>query len=284
MAPLKFEEKIKEKLEQRAIKPSDNSWEQLVAQLDDVQYKKKGIKRRWWYTIAAIFIGVLIMTSIMINQDPASKQRDTQFVDNSEEIIKNDDIQVVLDKNKPEKIIKDNNQTIVENSHKKVNKEDKNVEKENRIVTNDDATIITSSSSLKNIEPKDSIPKLSYGNQQYNTAKLVENNKETGTIREKVLPVDSLMIEDKVANVVAQIKELQKNKAQVTDEEINQLLLKAQREITTKKIFQSSNEVSASALLQDVENELDETFKQRVFEALKTGFQKVKTAVVERDN
>ncbi|WP_282080852.1 hypothetical protein [Aquimarina algiphila] len=278
MAPLKFEEKIKEKLEQRAIKPSDNSWEQLAAQLDDIQHQKKGSKRVWWYTIAAIFVGVLVMTSIVMNQDPTSKQRDNQFVDNSEEIIKNDNVQVVLDNNTSEKSIKNNDKTVIENVDEEVIKE--NIKKEDIVVVNHSAIKNTS----KSVEPIKSMSKAIDDNPQYDVVKLAENDKGTTTIREEVLPIDSLIIEDKVANVIAQIQELQKNNAQVTDEEIDQLLLKAQREITTKKIFQPSNEVSASALLQDVENELDETFKQRVFEALKTGFEKVKTAVVERDN
>lgn len=45
MAPLKFEEKMKEKLEQRAIKPSSDSWERLTTQLDSARKQKKESKK-----------------------------------------------------------------------------------------------------------------------------------------------------------------------------------------------------------------------------------------------
>ncbi|WP_024770690.1 hypothetical protein [Aquimarina macrocephali] len=268
MAPLKFEEKMKEKLEQRAIQPSSDSWEQLTTQLDSVKKQKKESKKIQWYSIAAIFVGVLILTSILMNQNPASKQNNIQFVDNSNEIIKKENTEVVKNKDTKQKVIEKNNSKVFE---------------ENPISNN----TVTSSLKKKNVTSEiimheGMTAKKMLGNRDYDT-ELAENDKNANTIKNKISPVDSLIIEDKVAGVVAQIQELQKNNAQVTDDEINRLLLKAQREISTAKILKSST-VSASTLLQDVEAELDETFKQRVFEALKTGFQKVKTAVVERDN
>ena len=82
---------------------------------------------------------------------------------------------------------------------------------------------------------------------------------------------------------MAKVKELEKNNIAVSEDEIDQLLMQAQHEITTEKMLESGA-ISASTLLQEVEQELDETFKQRVFDALKSGFQKVKTAVVQRKN
>lgn len=38
------------------------------------------------------------------------------------------------------------------------------------------------------------------------------------------------------------------------------------------------------ALLNEVETELDENFRERVFDALKTSLYKLKTAVAQRDN
>ncbi|WP_074408478.1 hypothetical protein [Aquimarina megaterium] len=272
MAPLKFEEKMKEKLEQRAIKPSSDSWERLTTQLDSARKQKKESKKIQWYGVAAIFVGILILTSILMNQNPISEQDNTQFVDNNNEIIKNENTEVVENKDTQQKVIEKSNSKAFE---------------ENPISNN----IVTSSLKKENLKKKnvaseiiheDKTAKKMLGNRNYDT-ELAENDKNANTIKNKILPVDSLIIEDKVAGVVAKIQELQKNNTQVTDDEINRLLLKAQREISTEKILKSST-VSASNLLEDVEAELDETFKQRVFEALKTGFQKVKTAVVERDN
>ncbi|WP_109851611.1 hypothetical protein [Aquimarina sp. AU58] len=276
MAPLKFEEKMKDKLEQRAIQPSGDSWERLTAQLDSAKKQKKENKKIQWYGIAAIFVGVLVLTSILMNQNPVSEQNNIQFVDNSNKIIKNESIEVVKNKDVQQKNIEKSNSKIVEEnsiSNKVVTpslkKENKNLKKKN----------ISSEITMS----RDKTAKKMLENREYDTG-LAENDKNANRIKNKALPVDSLIIEDKVvAGVVAQIQELQKKNTQVTDDEINALLLEAQREISTAKILKSST-VSASNLLQDVEAELDETFKQRVFEALKTGFQKVKTAVVERNN
>ncbi len=275
MAPLKFEEKMKEKLEQRAIKPSENSWEQLANQLDDIEHQKKGFKKIWWYGIAAIFIGTLMMIPIFQNNNPASDQDNNQFVDVNHKDIKQNHADVVSDKNpelkeeitsidKPEN---KNTEAIVLEQKNSIPKKTNNLvtttfDKENFL--NENTEISTKSSAITIVKNDDE-------------ANEIEQSKET------TLSAKSEIIDDKIANVVAQIEDLQKNNIEVTDEEIDRLLRKAQREITAEKILKS-NTVSASALLQDVEQELDETFKQRVFEALKTGFQKVKTAVVEREN
>ena len=97
------------------------------------------------------------------------------------------------------------------------------------------------------------------------------------------MELDKGVIDNKISDIVAQVEQLEQKNKVVTDEEIEALLLKAQHEITTQQILQS-NTVNASALLLDVESELDESFKDRVFEALKTGFEKLKTTVAERDN
>ncbi|MBD0832865.1 hypothetical protein [Aestuariibaculum sediminum] len=96
----------------------------------------------------------------------------------------------------------------------------------------------------------------------------------------------TVSIEDqKVKEVVAQINELKKLNKEVTDEEIEMLLLEAQRSIHAQKIMQqSSGMASADVLLMEVETELDQSFRNKVFEAIKSSFGTVKTAVVQRNN
>ncbi|MDY8136488.1 hypothetical protein [Aquimarina sp. 2201CG5-10] len=277
MAPLKFEDKMKEKLEQRAIQPSKDSWERLSSQLDEHQNQKKGDRKFWRYAVAASIVGILIITSIFFNDNQTPVEENKQFVD-------------VNDREHKEKV---NNTDIVESE----NRNQKNKEAKQESLFNEE--LITKNEIKNNPVNQISennttrIKKNNSDSKKSNTSKVVEE-KETiiaestkeASINANQEPeknlIDAKMIEDKVANVVAQVEELQKNNIEVTDEEINRMLLDAQREITTKKILKS-NTVSASALLQDVEEELDETFKNRVFEALKTGFQKVRTAVAERN-
>jgi len=95
-----------------------------------------------------------------------------------------------------------------------------------------------------------------------------------------------LSFEDqKVKDVVAQIQQLQKDNKEVTTEEIDALLELAHKEITIQKLYnEATNKVDANALLQSVEDDLEQSFRAKVFDAIKSGYESVKTAVAERNN
>ncbi len=67
MAPDKFEKYIREKIRQREITPSTEAWNKLAGQLPEVEEKRK--RPFVWYSIAASFVGILII-SIYFNQSP----------------------------------------------------------------------------------------------------------------------------------------------------------------------------------------------------------------------
>lgn len=69
----------------------------------------------------------------------------------------------------------------------------------------------------------------------------------------------------------------------VTDAEVNELLAEAAREISQQRNFYNRGKVDADALLADVESEIDQSFRREVFEMLKDGFQKARTAIVSRN-
>jgi len=78
---------------------------------------------------------------------------------------------------------------------------------------------------------------------------------------------------------------LQSKNNTVSSYEIEALLAKAQQEITFRKLVSNSNKkVDATALLNSVEEELETSFREKVFEALGDQYKKVRTAVVNRDN
>ncbi|WP_108866438.1 hypothetical protein [Aquimarina aquimarini] len=270
MAPLKFEDKMKEKLGQRTIQPSANSWERLEDKLSNVQGKQRYSKRNLWYKVVAICVVMLITTAIVVDKNSEEEPTGSQFVDSNKEIIEKEGVEVVYDK-VLEKRIQDNtdvleNDTTANKLDISLSQSKKAIHKE-RIVSN--ATIFN-----------DTVDEKIFSNHKYDR-KIMVSDKPLHTKKQAGF-IDSLVIENKIAGVVAEIKELQKNKIQISDKEIDILLQKAQKEIAIEKNGNSVM-VNASILLQDVEQELDEKFKQRVFEALKRGFQKVKTAVVERN-
>ena len=63
MAPMKFEEQLKDKLEQRTIEPSSNTWQKLSDKLDANESKKKN-KGFWYLGIAASIVGIIFITNL----------------------------------------------------------------------------------------------------------------------------------------------------------------------------------------------------------------------------
>ena len=66
MAPIKFEEQLKEKLGQRSIQPSSDAWNKLSERLDNVEEKQNN-KGFWWLGIAATLVGVLVTLTFIFN-------------------------------------------------------------------------------------------------------------------------------------------------------------------------------------------------------------------------
>ena len=270
MAPLKFEENIKENLDKREINPSPDTWHKIAAQLDEAEENSHKENPRFWYLIAASIIGLVIITSVIFNNVGFQEKPDQNLVE-------------VNDNRSPKEnkveSINTNETRWVENSEV------------DKIEAADNSNAFESKSpeAVASINPVDN-KKIK---EDKRFSQKVEDNtilKETSAIAQQnddINKVNALeetnLIEAKVADIVNQVNELKRKNTTVTDEEIEQLIRKAQREITTDKILENKK-VDAMALLNEVESELDETFKERVFEALKTGFQKVKTAVAERNN
>ncbi len=276
MAPLKFEEKAKEELDRRELKPSDSAWERLASQLENNSPQKKG-NRMLWYSVAAVFIGAVVLTSVFLKGNSVTDEVHPQFVDRTENFVEKEDDKDAIKNER-------GNVEIVEGREETQSQNEINVVTANDVVESEQKDIKKKPVSDQNITTEykevDRIVNANVNDIVVN----VEAQKVPDTLKqEEVLSVDANMINEKIADVVAQVEQLQKNNTEVSEEEIDKLLRNAQREITSQNILKT-NTVSASALLQDVENELDETFKQRVFEALKTGFQRVRTAVAEREN
>jgi len=99
----------------------------------------------------------------------------------------------------------------------------------------------------------------------------------------KTILVTENILNSKIAEVVAKVDALELSDA-VTDAEVDSLLLQAQQDILKENLFNTDNSVNAMALLTEVEDELDQSFRDQIFESLKTGFLKVRTAVADRNN
>ena len=247
MAPIKFDENIKEKLSKRSLQPSEKAWDSLSERLDTLE-KKDNKKTFWWLGIAASLVGVLLLVSQFMNEE--EPQNESQQVVNIE----------------TELSIKD----TIEINIAEENGEIKGAELEKLIIS---APVVAEKKAIKEKgdvleQEKEIVPEL---NEVINVIK----------VEPKVLSFE----EEKIQQVVAKIHELEKNNEKVTDKTIDDLLLQAQKEIAlNKSLNKNPNLVDAALLLQDVEAELDQSFRVKVFETLKSSYMSLKTAVAQRND
>ena len=260
MAPINFEDHIKNKLEQREVKPSPDAWETLRAQLDDSD-SKKNRKPYWWLGLAASFIGILLIASFLFN---GNKNETPTVVEIEETQIDEPDVNTDLSSSNDEQMIDQNDETIPSlNKEKKLIKKqpviDSNLKKEQqKIISNELNNTVASRKEIIEEKPTNELPK-------------------TNAI---------LTFKDQKINaVVAEIRALQGNNNGISEKEIDALLDAAQKEITLNRAYNEvTKTVDADALLRSVEEDLEESFRARVFKLLQSGYEGVKTAVAERNN
>lgn len=252
MAPNKFEKHIKNKLEEREISPSENAWARLSEKLDavDTQPKKSGYF--FWYGIAASFIGILIISILYFNSESPIDTPDVDVVETSkEEKVETEVITI-------QKMEKGTEEVVVEN--KKV-KEQPTLD-------------------IKTLD-KNQIPKLK---NQITSVK--ENETVIEEPAEKTIVFQDFkdeIIKTKILEIVATVDSLEQDNTALTNAEVDDLLRIAQDELLRDKLFNQNGSVDAMALLSEAENELDKSFRDQIFEKLKSNFLKVRTAVADRN-
>lgn len=252
MAPLKFEEHIGERLGEREIQPSKKAWDTIATKLDESKpQKKRGFP---WYGIAAGFIGLLIVSILYFNGWENTSETGVQFVDAPDEAIKKEkkalDVPVIME----EEVV-----SVSKKTKERETKEDVSVE----------------------------IPEHRSKEMSLETIANV-NAKETVESEISKIPLQdqNQIINVKIAEVVAQVKLWEESHGNIviTDAEVDSLLRIAQKEILTQKLVRENRTVDAMALLSEAEGELDRSFREQIFETLKNGYAKVKTAVADRNN
>lgn len=258
MEPNKFEEHIRTQLHEREIQPSAAAWDTLDARLGASKSNNKTL----WYAIAASLVAILVVGSFLVNNEtPVSKE-----------------------------IVFEAPQTQNQENEQITNTMP--IQEDTKVL---DATKVYLENSKENI-----LPKKTEENTQLATTKAIQKNKNTskkvpnkalGVIEENttLIPIKNIAKNDvvqlKVEEVVAQVKKMNADNTQVTAQDIEALLVKAQQDIATQRILkQATTKIDPASLLNDVESELEQSFRNKVFDALGEGFNKVRTAVVERNN
>lgn len=242
-----LENQLKSKLKQRELSPSQQSWSKLSQRLDTFENNKKKTSY-WWLAIAASVVLALFAGFSVLNT------KTQEAIPNA--IVKNPSQESdMIESQLSEGFVKDSDAVLVENQMENL------VEQKINRVTHEHTT---------------KQPEIT------NTSIVVaqENAQETKK-NESQLDYEA----QKLLEVVAQIKQLNEQNNHVTEAEVDSLLKAAQNEIFKQKLInETTKTVDANALLLEVEDELNGSFKAKVYEALKSGFISVKTAVAERKN
>jgi hypothetical protein len=258
MAPVKFEESIKEKLEQRAIKPTVGSWDKLANKLDAHKEKnsKKGL---WWLGIAASIAGIILVFN--------------SFLNTAIDVEENAPIRVVNGQDS------DRGLEVPSNEKKSVPAEDTfivDTENSSELETDNREKIVTQEIE----EQKRQKTKLASTSQDVNASKIATN-----TIDKKDVELDNSVINNSEKNYASVETQATVKNSENLDNEIETLLALAKKEVSTQTaINKEKTKVNAKGLLDEVEFDLDESFRDKVFQTLKTGYKKVSTAVVHRND
>ncbi len=256
---MNFEDNIKDRLESRRIEPTASAWDRIEGKLEVAKGKKKS-KVVLWTGIAASFITGVFITMLLFNSSSQDIEGDFVVTPQVEKTIKE------IEKTTNTTAIKKQNEAVTTTVNETV-------------LTSVEEKLETTVSPAINKKTVHKKPRTTITNTQIAVANTILNDK---VVESKVLEETiETSVDKKINEVVASV-----DLDTVTDQEVDVLLAKAHREIISTRIFNTkTNTVNANALLLDAESEVDpDTFKDKVFKTLKTGFDKAVEAVATRDN
>ena len=263
MAPIKFEEQLKDKLEKRSLSPSSDSWSKLSDRLD-AEEKKSKKPLYWWLSIAAGLV-LLVAISIQFIKTDQTESAMPTVVEEENKNNNSENFETPIFKVEKEKVIVKSNPDEAKTESKK---EDSEILNEPEIIDYKKPVQNNTEYKLAQFENKT--------NQKTTPEKIEKNQELQKSISEE------LLIKDAVANA---LQNLNTQNANVTDREVDSLLKLASKELVKEKILkETSKTVDANRLLMSVQDEMGQSFRSKVFEALKESYETVKTAVAERNN
>lgn len=241
-----FEKQVQQKLSNREMKPSANSWDRLDAMLSvEEKPKKKGF---FWINIAASFIVLASIGYYFYNQSTIV------------EPIKEDQIVVDVEKN-------------LENREEKIDNREENHE----VIVENNTILKETQNSLINNQKVVAVSKAN--NQQ----PIANNQKEVSIINQQIVSTNQkVIVENTKTNT--QITEpktpkyisAEKLLAEVSGEDFK-------NKKTENKEVKKRISVNPNALLSNAEKELNKTYRESAFEKLNRNFNSVKTVLANRN-
>jgi hypothetical protein len=248
-----FEDKIRSKLEQRTINPSENSWAKLARKLDEEQNTKKN-KTKWWIGIAASLVGGLLVFLFYFNKSEPINTATEIVKEPQNESLKEPNSQIVIQNNSQEKENKDFLEGKTEPLYK-------------------DNTVKT------RVELKQKTVKVTQGGTQSKVAKqdkLVNPNHNTQVESNAIGESDFTQL-----NSIQSKSEIEK----ALNSEVDRLLREAQEDIALSNTANAhAISVNSERLLNEVEMEIEQSFREKILKKIISGYDSVKTAIAQRND
>ena len=242
----KLEKHIKEKLEERTIAPSPGAWDKIASQLDAAPKKKSS---KWQlYAVAASFVGILLLSLLFVDKGGTIPEIQVaeEKVDTIDMESKTQSPQQELTKTFP-------------------------VQEETKVANSD-------------LEPMTEENPKGFADELPISQPVLAQEETKQVEQDKFIKEPDALITQKVEEVVAQVQHMEGLNKGVSDAEVDSLLRQAQKQIMADRLFPKNGSVDAMSLLAEVEDELDESFRDQIFDALKEGYFKLRTAVADRNN
>lgn len=268
----KFEDQFKTALENREIKPTEGSWEKLTSRLETKE--KKTLPLYWWLGIAATVVGAIFIAGMVYNNEPVS---------NSPVIVETPSEEEKDEKNFPVQNVGNTPPESI--ASKEDRSEDPSVNtrqmpsgkpEERSYLENEKTNPAQLAGEEISFEAKESQYAIS-DNQNVNSEFEEDFHLEIQITEESAFAAEIQEVLERIA-----IKENQSGK--VSDAEVNVLLAEAASQITRRRTIEKADgRIDATALLWDVEMEMEHSFREKVFEVLKESYLKAKSAVANRN-
>lgn len=243
---------IRKQLEGRKFQPSPEAWKRIQEHLDPAEKPRR--KSYAMYVAAASFAGIILLASVIYlstrgtGEGPAVKVTEVEVMKAPRKAAEPTlDVDIFVGEDAPVEVVGHKEEEAV-----------KAMEPDVKEVSDPLDTLLAS----------------------------VAGKEKEEVSEEPVVLIDTsdALIGAKIDEVVAKIEDLEKDAVAVSDAEIDELLREAQREIILEaELGKKGRTVDATALLADVEYEIDQSFRDQLFEALKERLLKVRTAVATRN-
>lgn len=241
-----FEKQARQKLNQREVKPSINSWDRLDAMLNvEEKPKKKGF---FWINIAASFIVLASIGYYFYNQNTIIEPiKEEQIIVEVENNLENRDDKIDITAENHEVVVENNN--IIENKNSSIEKQ--------QVVAISDTK---NQQPAANYKKEVSIINQPSKNQQKAVAELdLVNNQNTAQVAPKYISPEKLLAE--VSN----------KKHEITN--INEPIKKSSKGVL----------VNPNSLLSNAEAELNQSYRESALDRLNKNFNSIKTVLANRN-